>query len=380
MLDAVGGKAFDLAKSGLESQFGNSTAEKLGQAWDEVYGFISGQVEDAATPGAKGGTVTFGDLTAMIDNITTTYKTSITDNFNSLFKGTDDSVSNLTIAVGQGVWIRMSITNTTAPELEEMWRSMIMSSLIPYVWARNTDFYPVVVYTNISDDTSNPTDLDDSDAEFARYSIGGKTFWLVGLKSSCDDLVGKGFPDCLGKRFQALPGLNTLTGPGGTFGDLSVPDILTSVYGGWKLGGYSNGYNISTAPDGIYRTDGSGTTSVYPYASGPQTPGLWSYNICDASTLQNTFEYLYTYEKTPLCKYFPCCTCDELQPLCSGPDLDGPLTTPSPVVSGYSMNGTSTHSTSMRSISTHSTSSGSISTNGISTTKGHARTASLEGY
>lgn len=310
-----------------------SAAKKLGgslsdDVWESAYGMATGQIEDAVE-GAEDDepNITYGDLTELITNVTTTTQKGLADYFATLTNGEPDNKEQLAKVISNGVWLRFD--NTTKYDMTQAMKAMILSKVIPTVWRSNIESRPAIIMSDTADDTSNPFSscpgsisdfpcLSDDEAEAARFSTGGKTFWVVGVMTGCKEYSEiLGGIHCVSSRFATLPGLDQLDGNHTAWGSLSLEDIVISDYAGYQLNGNANGYNISTAQNAANIIDASGTTSPYAYEAGPQTPGLWDLPICDFETASTNWDGWQTHSGAPdTCQHWPCCTCDELQIVC----------------------------------------------------------------
>lgn len=276
----------------------------------------------------------------MANTIVQNQQQSLSVFFNTMVGSTGNaSFAQFSSQVTGGVWL--SSKNVTYLDVERTLETMIWSYLIPWVWSQNPTFLPLIAISDTPNDSSDPFDIDaawqetglsSSDIQSAYYSYNDKTFWVVAMKVCQNYEVYQNQKTCVDPAFTALPGLSSL----GTdnYTNISVADIVISDYSAYKLNGNQNGYNLSAHQGGAYLHP-NGSKSVYLYPDGAQTPGLWSFPMCNVSTLANNWLTIQADPDGPWtsCPTYPCCSCTEL-------GLTADCTTRGPMIPGISSNKT----------------------------------------
>ena len=143
--------------------------------------------------------------------------------------------------------------------------------------------------------------MKDSDAAAARsnYSVDGLTFYMVDAHDCPTDQetpYGCGQP-----KLIPLAGSTQLDGT--AWGGVTLDDMVISSYQGYKLNKNQNGYVM---PELSKAVDGEGAQGDFIYQNGIQTPGFFSFPICDADTVSAAWNEVYANRASP-CPTYPCC-------------------------------------------------------------------------
>ncbi|KAL1865122.1 Glucan endo-1,3-alpha-glucosidase agn1 [Paecilomyces lecythidis] len=342
LTSSILGAAIDAASVGvfkLSSRIASAIGGSINKGvWDKIYGLtadpLKSAVQDQWDDADSKGELTYSDLKELIYNITSSYQRGITNYFDVLTNGEPDNKKVFAELLSTGVWLRNitqddpNFSTDSQYELAQSMATIILSTLLPTVWRSHKNYVPALIMSDTADDTSNPFAkcktglagpepcLSDEEAAAARYSTGGKTFWLVASQKGCQAWSDYGGShQCITSRFFSLPGTDQLTGNIEKWGNLSVADIVISDYAGYQLNGNANGYNISAVNGGANIIDSTGQASLYKYDSGAQTPGLWDFPICDYDTAE--MNWAGSVNGIPgTCTDFPCCTCDQIGVSC----------------------------------------------------------------
>jgi hypothetical protein len=259
-------------------------------SWDAVWEVVSDDVEDALSVSST--IPSLSDIQTYITTVVDAQMAALNTSYASLISGTADSQNKWQSATGNGTWLSIG-DGVSMPDLVGTIKKQLMANVLSYAWDVTHDYVPVIIMTDVEDDTSNPfskdlgdgPELSDDDAAASRYSIAGsgKTFWLVGAnacKSWVDNqYIGYGCDDP-SKMFRALPGLTALNGTY-EWGNLTFGELIVSSYGGYVLNGNANGYVLQNSADGAYYTDGSGTKGTVPWTAGVETPGVFQVPMCN---------------------------------------------------------------------------------------------------
>jgi hypothetical protein len=261
-------------------------------AWDSVWEVVSDDVEDALSVSST--VPSLSDIQTYITTAVDAQMEALNSSYASLISGTADSQKKWQSATGNGTWLSIG-DGVSMPDLVGTIKKQLMANVLSYAWNVTDSYVPVIIMTDVQDDTSNPfksdlsetTELSDDDAAASRYSIAGsgKTFWLVGA-NACNSRVdnqyiGYGCDDPTTK-FRALPGLTALNGTY-EWGNLTFSELIVSSYGGYVLNDNANGYDLQNSADGSYYTDGSGTKGTVPWTAGVETPGVFQVPMCNFS-------------------------------------------------------------------------------------------------
>ncbi|GAM43051.1 hypothetical protein TCE0_044f17555 [Talaromyces pinophilus] len=332
LLSVVGGGIWSLVSKNIVTKYaGDKAADELSGYWDDIWGDISDDVDAAVN--STGFVPSLSDIQSYLSDLVGTQMTAVNQVFNQTFNGSTASQEKFKSYAANGTWSVVNITDL--PDTLQTITQQLMVNLLVYAWNLTEVYQPVIITTDVQDDTSNPfvlldglpgldgnkNELSDDDAKASRYSIpgSGKTFWLVAA-NKCQSWSGTnvqdGSPICdsPSRLFQVLPGLTQLNGSVTAWGNLTYTSLIESAYGGYVLNGNANGYDISSNPDGPYITSSDGSKSSVPWTAGIATPGVFEVPICNYTvaawtTLAVSWDETDTY---PACPNFPCCTCEEL--------------------------------------------------------------------
>lgn len=308
VLEAVGGKLWGGFSKGLDLPEDNDAVSVAEGAFEDAYGQASdklveylGLSEDDDDASA--------DMAEAATQVISIQKDAVGNYTNWLLGGGIDAVDQFISQVAHGTWFQLN--NDTTDDARTRARKMTMAKLIPFAWSHDGTFMPVIIVSDNADDTDNPfsalTEYITADqAKSVRYNYNGKTFWAMGFESCegwstvSDKCTSTSTP------FSMLDGHGDLDGSVEEWGYLSLEEMVQSSWLGYKLNGYANGYDITTADNAEHILDESGNTSRYQYLQGVLSPGYVSIPMCKVALARVNWKA----GDKDSCDTFPCCSCD----------------------------------------------------------------------
>lgn len=251
------------------------------------------------------------DISSIANEIIQAQKDTVVDYTDWIFGGSEWDFFDKQVI--HGTW--MQFDNSSEEDIRMRVKKMVLAQMIPYAWQYDGKVVPVIAVSNTEEDTSNPftedgRKLSSDGVASSRVYLDGKTFWLVGMKPCQTWSLRYG---CETGKWTLLDGYGDLEEGTDTWGNLNMTEMITSAWGGYKLNGYANGYNISDDDSAKSNLDGTGSTSAYDFVNGVMTPGFVSIPVCTTKLASLNWEVVEDgNEDRYRCDNYPCCTCSEL--------------------------------------------------------------------
>ncbi|KAI9823906.1 MAG: hypothetical protein M1832_002224 [Thelocarpon impressellum] len=247
---------------------------------------------------------------AMISVITQSWKSSLSKYLDTVFDGSDASVSLLWDTVKKGVWAD-NLFPKNAFTLERVMERTIYAFAIPRAWRANPRVHPVIVMQKGGRNSENPDSrvenrdaqplLSNADADAARVMWENDYTFYVLDAHDCQDMTPYG---CNRPKLVALQSASELKGS--AWGGVTLDDMVVSSYQGWQLNGGKNGYVV---PETSKHIDGKGGQGDFIFQNDVRTPGIISIPMCDVETVGRNWNLVHVVgnSKRDPCPEYPCC-------------------------------------------------------------------------
>ncbi|KAF7555595.1 hypothetical protein G7Z17_g2051 [Cylindrodendrum hubeiense] len=210
----------------------------------------------------------------------------------SIFSGESDGIGVLRGLVNSGLCLELTRDLDLGSFVKEA-QKLMYAKMIPIAWERSSKEIEFIPRRMIPMILMIPDDC---------VTSGGVITWRVNKEKSekiavCHDghTFFIGYPDWLMDLFEIEPGehlpqLQALPGgehdvlDGKNWGGLTLEDMVVSVYEGFRLNGYKNGYLM---PEDSHLIDGNGAAGGVHFEHGVRTPGFTSLPLCTLGKLTN---------------------------------------------------------------------------------------------